>query len=138
MTYYADLSKYDYWRFTWPPEMPDGSCDWLNVGWLGEGYSFELGSVPKGFLGRLVELAVRPERVTRGVHHCEFCDQKSPIKVTAGSGDIAWLGNGEISVGGANGVTFVCPTLIVHYIDCHSYLPPRQFVESVMAISRRG
>lgn len=135
VTYYPDLSKYDYWRSTWPPSEPDGSTGWLNVGWLGKCHPFEKGSSPDGFLGMLVELAGHPERLTRGVHQCEFCERKSPIKAITPSGAIVWLGNGEISVDGPNETKFVCPTLIAHYVADHSYLPPRQFIRAVM-ISR--
>jgi hypothetical protein len=42
------------------------------------------------------------------------------------------MGNGEIRVLGADGVTFVAPVLILHYVTEHHYLPPPQFVDAVL------
>jgi hypothetical protein len=41
-------------------------------------------------------------------------------------------GNGEIRVFGANGITYVAPVLVVHYIAVHDYLPPKEFVDTVV------
>lgn len=42
------------------------------------------------------------------------------------------LGSAEIVVKSSSGQVFVAPNLIVHYIEAHSYLPPREFVEAVL------
>jgi hypothetical protein len=33
----------------------------------------------------------------------------------------------------SNDVVYVCPELILHYINAHGYSPPREFCEAVLA-----
>ena len=53
-----------------------------------------------------------------GMHRCEICDDE------VDSGDIA-IPSGD--------VLFVAPTMIVHYVRGHGYLPPPGFVRAVLA-----
>ncbi|MFJ3717214.1 hypothetical protein [Streptomyces sp. NPDC090057] len=136
MTYYRDLSPYEYWKTVWPPNPPTGSEPCLNIGWLGKEEEFPKGDAPPGFIDRLIDRAGTPARLTRGVHHCEFCDHKSPLRVTSNaSHKTAHLGNGEIVVKSTSGVTYMAPTLIVHYVTEHGYLPPKAFIEAVLKLS---
>jgi hypothetical protein len=41
-------------------------------------------------------------------------------------------GTGEIRVSSTNGVTYVAPVLIVHYVVGHAYLPPEEFVDATI------
>jgi hypothetical protein len=41
-------------------------------------------------------------------------------------------GNGEIRVRAANGITYVAPVLVLHYVVEHGYLPPQEFIEAVI------
>jgi hypothetical protein len=41
-------------------------------------------------------------------------------------------GNGEIRVTAMNGITYVAPVLILHYVVAHGYLPPREFVHAAI------
>lgn len=127
MASYADLTPYSYTNYGAP-------SDAQNVGWLGADLPFARGPVPPNVRDRLVVLAATPTNVMRGLHYCELCDSESPIEVSvAGTHDqIALLGTGEVHVAG-NGVTFVAPTLIVHYIDAHDYRPPDAFIDAVAA-----
>jgi hypothetical protein len=103
-----------------------------NVGWLGEGHPIPQGKCHEDLVPALTELALAPVRLMRGVHHCDFCDQKSPLAARSKLSDsIAWLGNGEILVCGGNDI-FVAPTLIVHYVAVHAYCPPDVFVAAVL------
>jgi hypothetical protein len=59
-----------------------------------------------------------------GFHGCEFC---------------RWIkakGNGEIHVVGSDGITYVAPALIVHYMASHKYLPPKEFIDAVLSSGR--
>ena len=47
------------------------------------------------------------------------------------------VGNGEIHIPGPHGVTFVAPTLIYHYVKAHQYVPPADFINSVIAVGSR-
>jgi len=44
------------------------------------------------------------------------------------------MGNGEIRVAGLNGLVYVAPVLIVHYVQVHSYLPPAEFIRAVVSV----
>ncbi len=125
MTYYADLTRYEYSEH-------DGSA-MLNVGWLAGDHGFPTGDVEIALVRRLTSLAADCKNVMRGLHDCELCDVMSPIAVSlAGHAKTIWLGTGEIHVPGA-AVTYAAPTLVVHYIEAHRYLPPSEFLDAVRA-----
>ncbi|MGW0992682.1 DUF7919 family protein [Streptomyces sp. NPDC002523] len=133
MTYYEDLSPYEYWKTVWPLNPPERAEDYLNIGWLGRDREFPRGNCPAGFVDHLIDMASSPRNLTRGVHHCEFCDQKSPLRAESlKSGNVAHLGNGEIAIKTSSGLTYIAPTLIVHYVAEHNYLPPAGFIDAVM------
>ncbi len=41
------------------------------------------------------------------------------------------VGNGEIHISGEGSTVYVAPTMIVHYIIEHHYLPPAAFIEAL-------
>jgi hypothetical protein len=45
-------------------------------------------------------------------------------------------GNGEIRVTATNGINYVAPVLILHYVGAHEYLPPKEFIDAVMRAAR--
>jgi hypothetical protein len=126
MSDFVDLTQYTY------SETSGGKI--LNVGWLGTTWQYPRGRCEKAVRDRLALLSLNPEAVMRGFHYCEFCDVESPIYLPVpGSTQDAFLGTGEIRVADA-GVTYAAPTLILHYIDAHEYLPPTVFREAVMRV----
>ncbi len=125
MTYYPDLSPYEYG--------PDsiGAC---NVGWLDENYPFPTGPTSTAFHERLLAHCRFEFTVNHcfGIHECQFCSSPEPrVKVPWGDEQI-FLGNGEIRVIGTE-VVYAAPTLIYHYVVDHDYQPPEEFVEAVLA-----
>lgn len=52
-----------------------------------------------------------------GVHQCEFCRD--------------CLDNGDIVVPSGE-LLFVSPTMLVHYVEVHTYLPPADFINAVL------
>lgn len=43
------------------------------------------------------------------------------------------MGNGEIWVQAhADPITYVAPTLLVHYVEWHEYSPPEDFINALM------
>jgi hypothetical protein len=42
------------------------------------------------------------------------------------------IGSDEIWVPGENGRIYAAPSLIVHYVEEHNYLPPPPFIEAVL------
>jgi hypothetical protein len=105
----------------------------LAIGWLGKGSSYSRGVFPQVFIEKLLALAENPQKLTRGLHYCEFCDMESPIELKSSvfSQGRAWIGNGEIHVSAGPGRLFVMPTLAIHYISHHQYLPPLEFLRAL-------
>ena len=91
-----------------------------SIGWLDENYPFATGKATSKFRSNLRQLAKDIKNPMWGHHECEFCKGR---KAT---------GNGEIHVAGPDGVTYVAPEMIVHYVDAHDYLPPQQFLDAVL------
>ncbi|MEU1664513.1 hypothetical protein ABZ547_13020 [Streptomyces sparsogenes] len=109
MAEYKDLSKFTYEESPLPMK---------NVGWLGPGLGVQNsgGGVPRSAVVRLKEEARRPRSLKLGTHECEFCADSAPE------------GNGEIHVFGRDGVTYSAPCLVLHYVERHHYVPPREFI----------
>lgn len=125
MSYYPDLSPYDYWPSLLPLK---------NVGWLEPGGEFPTGEVPSGAMDALVELVGEPDAVTRGVHRCEFCPTLEAVDDTGRlmvHGSELFLGNAEVRVRDDEGTWYAAPTLVAHYIDAHGYRPPAGFVAAL-------
>lgn len=129
MTYYEDLTPYEYGR-----DQPEAGT--VNVGWLSRYRPFNKGETPDAFKARLFEFCLDGNlvRFTRGFHVCEFCGiaegewfEKHPQYDEGGMG----LGNGEIRVIG-EGVVYAAPALIYHYVVQHGYRPPDEFVTAIM------
>ena len=127
MTYYPDLTPYEY-------TVQDAPA--LNIGWLAKGNEFPTGDVGPDVVDALIRHAAAPVNVMRGVHDCEFCEAESPQTVWTADGSVsAWLGFSEIHVSGTDGIRYAAPTLIVHYVTEHDYLPPAEFIDALMGPS---
>ena len=134
MTFYQDLTPYEYFA----RNEPNGLIS-LNIGWLGYFQPFATGETSQEFKTRLFEFSQDKYviHVARGFHVCEFC------KVSDGEwfrlqqsryGDKAYrmsVGNGEIRILGKS-VVYAAPTLIYHYVTEHQYRPPDEFIEAVL------
>lgn len=136
MTYFADLSPYEYYHHSDPA---------LNVGWLDGEHPFDTCDLPVVVLNRLIELAVlQPKNQMRGFHLCEICTTDDPDPDPSKAPEVTWqgrsrsLGSAEIWVTTRSGLTYACPDLIVHYIDVHCYCPPRDFVAALLEPHRPG
>ena len=129
MTYYADLTAYEY-------NGADAAPNVLNVGWLSAGHCFERAEPTAAFVAALRELVAAPTNLFRGSHLCEFCPAPPILESPGGLRMIhpapGTTGNGEIRVMGDGDVTYVAPTLILHYVEKHHYAPPREFVRAVL------
>jgi hypothetical protein len=126
--YFPDLTPYQYGRTEPQPNV-------LNVGWLSAAQSFRRGDPDESFVNALQRLVLSAVNLYRGYHLCEFC-HSSPIEALPNGFRVieplpGTRGNGEIRVTGANGITYVAPVLVIHYVVAHSYLPPQEFVDAV-------
>ncbi len=127
MTWFPDLSSYEY--------RPGFRA--RNIGWLGEGHSFEVSAPDESLLALLWEVCGILVFETRGLHTCHLC------RASANSADGRLIGNvnshgSESMLLGSAEAWFVCdgeifaaPNLIYHYADCHSYRPPDVFLAAV-------
>ena len=132
--HFKDLTPYTYGG-------SEPSASVLNVGWLGRRHSFPVARPASELVSALNKLVASPVNLYRGKHQCEFCpapapDNRNGPSWTTLSREI--LGNGEIRVVGVDGVTYVAPVLIRHYVEVHHYAPPRAFVQACLAAERGG
>jgi hypothetical protein len=126
--YFPDLRPYRYGQTEPQPDI-------LNVGWLSNAYPFESG-IPDAHLVRiLMRLVASSVNLYRGSHLCEFCPEPPIVLEEDGIRFVepkpGTTGNGEIRVTGEDGITYVAPVLIAHYVAVHGYVPPKQFVKAV-------
>ena len=105
----------------------------LAVGWLEHPHPFRRGPVQEDLLPRLVTMCgqasdLSAARAFGGLHVCSICKAEgarlaaSPIPMS----------HTNLFVPG-DGVVYLAPGGIVHYIEEHSYAPPEPFVRAVRA-----
>jgi len=125
--FFPDLSRYTY---------TETGENVVNVGWLAAGAPMRIGEVDQIVRDELARMAREPTNLMRGFHYCDFCDAESPIVAFASDAPStpAYLGSGEVRVE-AGDIVYAAPTLIVHYIDAHGYLPPEEFIEAVAQLA---
>ncbi len=117
------------------------------VGWLDGPIEFTKGASPPEVVSRLLSLdeVFLIDEGTRGYHGCYYCDP-SAFERSPGFGD------GRITPRGTypycdrphspeskghhlvrlDGVVYMCPALLPHYILAHGYRPPDVFQEAVL------
>jgi hypothetical protein len=103
------------------------------VGWIDTGFPYSQGDVDEQFVAKLVELLVDPWQpaVAMGRHQCPFCRfSGGPVTFQFRDKSVSLGGNNLLVP--ASGVIYVAPSLILHYIDSHGYMPPEQFRRAVM------
>jgi len=127
--YFPDLTSYEYGR-------TEPQANVLNVGWLSAAHPFSNGVPDHRLISALQRLAASPVNLYRGSHLCEFCPPP-PTKLSPGGIPLLYpfpgtTGNGEIRITATNGITYVAPVLILHYVVAHGYLPPREFVDAAI------
>jgi hypothetical protein len=134
MTYYADLTPYEYG----PHPVPEG-VEILNVGWLEPEHDFPTSDDAPDpvFLTNLITLAADHfSAATRGVHGCRhrhLFEENYQFEAVYGT-RVLFLGHAEIRVVTPDGRWLAAPTLVVHYVRDHGYRPPEEFVEAVTAL----
>jgi hypothetical protein len=136
MTYYKDLTRYEYFVEHEPLEPKP-----LNVGWLSDAHPFDIGETSQEFKERLFTFCLDKfvVQIARGFHVCELCAPQSAERWYKESesryGKQAYwcsIGNGEIRVID-KAVVYAAPTLIYHYIVEHQYRPPDEFIDAVLS-----
>jgi len=128
MSYYSDLSSYEYTEENSPGVL-------LNVGWLDADHPYTTGFLSDEVLSAILKLCENPVNRTRGFHLCPFCEAPSfGVRVQGPTKQIL-LGSAEIRVAGDNNQIYTAPDLIYHYISNHQYKPPDEFLLALSASS---
>jgi hypothetical protein len=93
------------------------------VGWLERDKSYGAGAVDRRVYDALVEMRKNPWQpfVSAGLHECDLCSFEPEVR-----------GSANLFIP-AEGTIFVCPELIVHYMNAHGYAPPDVFCRAVLA-----
>jgi hypothetical protein len=131
--YFPELTPYEYGGVEPSPFV-------VNVGWLSIEQPFATGSCSTEFMSELARLVENPENLYRGVHLCEFCPAPTTFLSERGlpvfSPAPGTAGNGEVRVQGEDGMVYVAPVLVLHYIKVHGYRPPDVFINAVLRARR--
>ena len=116
MAWYQDLAPLDYFG-------AQHATTLRAVGWLSHDHEYPSGLVDRAVFDRLEELLRDPWQPTicMGVFGCELCR----FAPEAHGARNLFVPSG--------GVVFVCPELILHYINAHGYAPPDQFLSALMS-----
>ncbi len=128
---FDDLSSYSYYL--------DGEINAIkNIGWICYGKPYSIGDAPSAFKNKLKTIFISAStykytfNIIRGNSPCELCHEK--IYLYNGLRDIP-LGFCEILIPSLiKGEFYASPSLIVHYIKEHNYLPPQEYIDSVMQV----
>jgi hypothetical protein len=115
----------------------------LNVGWLSSSVSYTTGNIYDDFIKKLRRLVVNSESSpfkpivwrSRGQDSCPLCLLRDFVLEDNENTEI--LGSSEFFIPcySKKNSYFISPSLIYHFIADHNYLPPEQFINSVMAIN---
>jgi hypothetical protein len=109
----------------------------FNVGWLLKSESFKTGSVNKEFLKKLKSIYFGSEHYSSEVNllrapsrQCNICGVV--VHEHSSSKGFKRLGHSEIWIA-HKGKYYAAPSLIIHYIESHDYLPPKKYVKAVLS-----
>ena len=118
MTYFPDLDR----------RTPSAFGEAVRaVGWLAHAHEYPRGPTSTEFVSALRTLRNSWGAIFQilpwwpafmGMHRCELCQDH--------------VDTGDIAVPFVD-VLFVAPTMVVHYVEAHKYLPPSDFVRAVVA-----
>ena len=116
MAYIKDLDPCDYFSF-------DHRGHLLAIGWLDSSHEFSIGKIDKIWFDHLRSLLANSMGFIQstGPHRCNICQFGGEM----GANNIFIPYKGDI---------YVAPELILHYIQCHRYMPPRIFIDAVSAL----
>ena len=108
-----------------------------SIGWLSSDQPYTQGTVDLALVRKLEAIAIGcPVMQMRGFNYCECCDEEE--LVVAWDGKRRLLGSAEIWVPASDDVVYAAPDMVSHYVQKHSYLPPREFLEAVARFDPSG
>jgi len=108
----------------------------VNIGWLDAAHPYPRGAVPHDFVRRLRLLCFNGSVRRRGWRRCNLCPSSAPYPVVVVGDDTGAysVGDSGIRVPGNGGVLYAAPSVIIHYVQAHGYLPPEDFVQAVLGV----
>jgi hypothetical protein len=120
MAHYDDLDPCDYFSMLSVDRL-------LAIGWLAKGFEYRRDDPGEAVYAKLKGLLKDPWQPGRfmGWQSCELCRYDGFHSVN------------NLFVPG-QGVTYVAPEGIVHYIAAHDYCPPREFCDAVLSCPNMG
>src|SRR5579859_2442431 len=124
MTYYRDLSGYEYF-----PEYDRPGTK--NIGWLEHGHEFDIMVPSEEILELLWRFCAVSVVQTRGLHDCDLCTPCARVSARKDGLLCLLLGSAEIRVFSRAGEIFAAPNLIYHYVNTHHYKPPDEFLRAL-------
>lgn len=105
------------------------------VGWLDEHHAYTRGSVSSNLRAKLLRILFTdyPDHnyhvnKVRSQTPCPFCERK--ITIEDKDGRTTPLGMSELWIP-SESVWYSFPSLLLHYIEQHQYVPPKVFLEAV-------
>lgn len=90
----------------------------VKVAWLDTQAPFATGDCPQEVVDKLKKMD--PKIRTKGWHTCPFCRNATS--------STQFL----IPVPGESKKLYDVPEMIIHYIEEHNYLPPKEFIDTIM------
>ncbi len=97
------------------------------IGYLDSSEEYKKGRVSSLFMIKLTLLWGKGAcMASLGRHECDFCEGGY------GTGERETSSSEKILIDKENGIKYVFPEMIFHYIDKHNFLPPKEFIEYVM------
>lgn len=126
MTTLKDLSRFNYYPWI-------KSENLVAIGWLGPTSKFDVGNASDDFIRSMADVLRDPFTVpfaAMGWHDCELCIKGASSITSIGGVSVSSRSSREIYVPFESRI-YVSPESIGHYIACHRYMPPKEYVKAV-------
>ncbi|TQM65548.1 hypothetical protein FB466_0352 [Klugiella xanthotipulae] len=107
--------------------VPTSCGPWNSFGWLDRGHDYSQGECPRHLIRTLETAALQPVFITRGFYTCRFCSpapELGPTPYRMTDGRTIQLGFACVKIIDGQDRIWLAPTLVLHYIAEHGYLPP--------------
>lgn len=114
-------------------ELPSDATPRRALGWLAAGREIPQGDCPPGVV-RVLEEAVRhPVARRRGYFQCPLCPLTGtgPTTYVSSAGEEMHLGDASVEIT-LGDVVWRAPSLVLHYVRAHRYLPPATFLSGLL------
>ena len=99
------------------------------IGWLDDAHPFPIGETSEGFRERLFEYCRFSRNRVRQSTECPICKCKYELAFGDSKQVVVFS---EIWVLSKDFHIYIAPIHIFHFVEKHNYLPPDEFIESVV------